>query len=120
MKRFLISVGFAIIFAMLPFASLRATPPDNNIGNEYYDAIVLLIDHEKGMLAVSIPDETTGKEKKFSFVVDRAELYVSSPSGQEIEFSQIQTGDRVDLSTHVENGIEKVVDIMDFDRFPME
>lgn len=88
---------------------------------EYYDATVLLIDHDSGMLGVKIVDETTQAETKLSFVVDPEEVNVTTTQNQYLEFSDIQVGDFLDIYTEIgKDGKEMVLDIIDYTQIPKE
>ena len=95
-----------------------AAPIDQPKENEYYDAVVLLIDHEKGLLGVSILNEVTNKDEKLSFKVDPDTVYVSNSLNQYLEFADIQVGDHLDIYSVVgADGTEEVTDILDGSRF---
>ena len=108
-------LAFFIFFLLIFSSPLSAE--DVKKEKEYDDAKVLLIDHQKGMLGIVVPDAKGGKEEKYSFQVDPKEVYVTNPMSQYLEFSDIAVGDRVDIYTSVDaNGKETVIDIWDYDQ----
>ncbi len=91
--------------------------------DRYYDeATVLLIDPVEGHLGIEMPDPNGGAEtKKYSFRVNVQEVDVTNPMNQELQFSDIQVGDSVDLSVHVSpDGQETVYEIWDYNRVSQE
>src|SRR3989338_3036942 len=124
-KRLAFFIFFLLIFSSpLSAEDLQASAVSPNAAlpverkeKEYDDAKVLLIDHQKGMLGIVVPDAKGGKEEKYSFQVDPKEVYVTNPMSQYLEFSDIAVGDRVDIYTSVDaNGKETVIDIWDYDQ----
>ena len=94
--------------------SISAAPEEK----EYDDAIVLLIDASSGMLGVEIEDSGTQAKKKLSFYVNPANVYVTNPINQILEFSNVRPGDQVDLVVSMgKDGKEWVTDITDYNRF---
>ena len=81
---------------------------------EYTDAVVLLIDHQSGMLGVSIASDDTAKEEKVSFKVDPQTVDVTNVLNAVLEFSNIKEGDHIDIITAKDKaGKEIVTEIMD-------
>ncbi len=112
------------LFAMsteeaVPISEAASTPASQE--KEYYDATVLLIDHDKGLLGIKLIDEKTREEIKLSFVVDPEAVNVTTTQSQYLEFSDIQVGDYLDMYTEVgKDGKETVLDIIDYTQIPQE
>ena len=112
------------LFAMstqeaVPISEAASTPAAQE--NEYYDATVLLIDYDNGMLGVKLVDEKTNEETKLSFVIDPEEVNVATVQNQYLEFSDIQVGDHLDIYTEIgKDGKETVLDIIDYSQIPKE
>ncbi|MGH7198446.1 MAG: hypothetical protein ACREH5_06895 [Candidatus Omnitrophota bacterium] len=88
---------------------------------DYFDSTVLLIDHEAGLLGVQLFNEETGKEEKRSFRVDPNDVFVSDSLRRNLEFTDIEVGDRVDIYSETDAaGEETVIDIVDYSRFETE
>lgn len=102
-------------------AAVAPAPPAASRGKEYYDAIVLLIDHDKGLLGVVVPNELTGRPQKRSFRVDVKGVVVTNHLNRMFLFSDVQAGDRVDIYTRLSPaGHEIVSDIIDYSRSEKE
>ena len=81
---------------------------------EYTDAVVLLIDHQSGLLGVSFTNEDTDKEEKVSFKVDPQAVDVTNALNAVLEFSNVKEGDRIDIIIAKDKaGKEIVTEIMD-------
>ena len=98
----------------LPLAQSEAA---DSKAKEYEDAVVLLIDVPSGMLGVEIEDELTHLKRKLSFLVNSKDVYVTNPMNQNLEFSNIRPGDRIDFIVSVnKDGKEEVTDITDYNQ----
>ena len=87
---------------------------------DYFDSTVLLIDHEAGLLGVQFFNEGTGKEEKHSFRVDPNGVFVSDSLNKDLEFTDIQLGDRVDIYSEISASGETVIEVVDYSRFTTE
>ena len=84
---------------------------------EYDDAIVLLVDASSGLLGVEMEDEQTHVKQKLSFPVNLKNVYVTNPTNQNLEFSNVTPGDKVDLVVSLgKDGKEEVTDITDYNQ----
>lgn len=88
---------------------------------EYYDCIVVLIDHGKGLLGVNHLDDKTRETKPLSFKADPNTVYVTNQFNQVLEFSEVAAGDRIDVYTEKgSTGQEEVTTIIDYNKFEKE
>ncbi len=103
----------ALALTLLPVFSWAA-----GLETEYYGTTVLLVDSEKGMIAVQGEDEKTGQAFKKSLAIKLADVYVTNPLNHYLELSQVAAGDMVDLYCTVDDeGNETVYEIMDYNKF---
>ena len=120
---FLAAYLFVVCFTCLGLANNTSEPVETApapalIENEYYNATVLLIDHERGLLGVQYYDEASDSIKKKSFEVNVIEVYVTNPLNQYLDFLDVKVGDKIDLFTLVgDDGKESVFDIIDYTHF---
>ena len=109
---------FPLALASLVFAE---EAPVKKQEKDYFDGTVLLVDHEAGLLGVQFINEETGKEEKYSFRVDVKGVFVADSLSRDLEFTDIQVGDRVDIFSETDAaGKETVMDIVDYSRFEAE
>ncbi len=136
MKRWLISLSAALLVASsagaedapasapAPKPVARETlpiPAPVKESKEYYDGVVLLVDHAGGWLGVAVYDEETDAESKLSFRADPENVYVTNRLNHDLEFSALQVGDHVDLYTEPgRDGRETVTEIVAYDRYEEE
>ena len=112
----------AFICFILTVSSLVSLPLLQSVSavskeKEYEDTIVILVDVSSGMLGVEIEEEETHAKQKLSFIVNSAKVYVTNQINQNLEFSDIRPGDKVDLVvTTGDDGKEEVTDIIDFNQ----
>lgn len=112
-----------IFLSFLFFASVlsAADAPAVKLEKDYFDAVVLLIEHKAGLLGIQYFDEATGAEEKHSFRVDPEDVYVADALNRPLEFTDVQIGDRVDVYSEIDaSGKEAVIDIIDYSRFEKE
>lgn len=82
---------------------------------DYDNARVLVIDHEKGYLGVSIQEEGTKNKRRFSFKVDLQNVDVADATNEPFKFSDIMPGDCVNITTITDSrGQETVNQIVDY------
>lgn len=116
MKNKILLLG--LVFIHLSHASMAAEPNASVAASsekEYLDAVVLLIDPPTGMLGISMENETTRAQEKYSFKVDPQKTDITNPANDYLEFTDISIGDHMDIYTVVNaNGKEEVVEIYDY------
>ncbi|GEM_PF-3953186 len=96
----------------------EVSPTPLTPGDKEYEATVLLIDHEAGLLGVNVLYYETQKEEKRSFKVDKHDVFIGNPLNQQLEFDDIAAGDMLDIYTRVDSdGREAVLEIMDYSHF---
>lgn len=112
-----------LFFSLLFFASVSpaADAPAPKLEKDYFDAVVLLIEHKAGLLGIQYFNEASGSEEKHSFRVDPDDVYVADALNRPLEFTDVQVGDRVDIYSEIDaSGKEAVIDIIDYSRFEAE
>lgn len=116
-----IFVSVLVIYFVQPMPAVFGASNSEVQEKEYDAATVLLIDTPTNMLGISFVDEKTKKEEKHSFKIDPKTVYVTNQLNQYLEFSNIQVGDYVDVSSQIDAaGTETVVEIVDYNRFNQE
>lgn len=97
-----------------------ASPPEPLGEVVYLDAVVLLVDHEQGAIAVSTMGNDGLRSGRKALRVNLSEVRVVDIQNQPLEFSDVAIGDRVDLYARPSAGSapETVFDIIDYGRHP--
>lgn len=102
----------ALLLLFAPFAACAAP-----VEKDYEDATVVLLDHDTGMIGVTL-ETPSGQTEKKSFQVDPKNVYVTNPLNHNLDWSQVQVGDHIDIYAVIgEDGRETVADIIDYNRF---
>ena len=110
-------ICFILVVSSLVSLSLSQSISATSKGNEYEDASVILVDAPSGMLGVEIENVETHAKQKLSFIVNPAKVYVTNQINQNLEFSNIRPGDKVDLVVATgKDGKEEITDITDWNQ----
>lgn len=104
----------------------QVTPSSAAVEDEY-DGMVVLVDHQKGALGIQLDADSLESHKgkapegKMAFMVDLKETGFTNSMNRELEFDDIKVGHSVTVYTTIgKDGIEKVVDVWDYNGIPKE
>lgn len=104
-----------VCFLTAAFVCAVGAGPARAEDKEYYGAVVMMVDHTTGLLGVRLEDEDKNEVAKHSFKVDPDGVSVLDPANRTIEFSEVKTGDLVDIFAVVsDDGFETVDQIFDY------
>ena len=86
--------------------------------SDYYEGTVLLVDAPNGALGILWTNEDTDQKEKLSFTVDPKTVDVTNQLNHNLQFSDIQAGDSVDVYCETDKeGRLVVTEVVDYNRF---
>ena len=118
MKRSAIKWRVIRAAACLVSAGLLTSRPaqaQDQLGREYDKVVALLVDYQRGLLAVGGANDDEDKIEKKVFKIDTRSVDIINPANQYFEFAEIKPGHRLDIITEIgPGGRERVFEIMDY------